>query len=304
MTRLVQCIPNFSEGKRDWVVREIVDAIRSVPGCRVLEVEPDPDHNRTVVAFVAPPEAALEAAFRGVRRAADLIDMDRHRGAHPRLGAADVVPFVPLAGVTTDECVRLARALGERVGGELSIPVYLYGEAATRPERRDLPNIRRGEYEALKLEIERDPERAPDFGPRHLGPAGAAVIGARFPLIAFNVNLRTRDVAVAKAIARSVREANGGLPGVRAIGLAIGDGDQVQVSMNLTDFRRTGLLAALRAVREEAGRLGVEVAGSQIIGLVPAEAIAEAVAEALQAPSFVASQIVERAILDAEEDRA
>ncbi len=296
MQQLVQCVPNFSEGRRPWVIDAIVAAIRSVEGLRVLEVEPDADHNRTVVAFAGAPQAALEGAFRAVQRAAELIDMELHRGAHPRIGATDVVPFVPLAGTTMAECVGLARTLGRRIGDELALPVYLYGEAAARPERRELPAIRRGEYEGLKEAIGRDVERAPDFGPARLGPAGAVIVGARGPLIAFNVNLRSDDVSVAKAIARKLREAGGGLPGVRAIGLAAGPG-LVQVSLNLTDFRRTGLLAALDAVRAEAARLGVEVESSRIVGLVPAEALAEVVSRCLSSPSFAATQIVERAIL-------
>ncbi len=296
MQKLVQCVPNFSEGRRQWVIDAIVAAVHDVDGLRLLEVEADADHNRTVVAFVGAPEAALAGAFHAVRRAAELIDMEQHRGAHPRVGAADVVPFVPLAGVTMAECVDLARALGRRLGDELGLPVYLYGEAALRPERRELPAIRRGEYEGLKAAIGHDPERAPDFGPPRLGPAGAVIVGARGPLIAFNVNLRTADLAVAKAIARKVREAGGGLPGVRAIGLAVG-AELVQVSLNLTDYRRTGLLAALASVRAEAARLGVEVESSRIVGLVPAEALVEVISHCLSSPSFTAAQIIERAIL-------
>ena len=303
MAKIVECVPNFSEGRRDWVIEEVLDAARSVGGVRVLEVEKDPDHNRTVVAFAGEPEPVLEAAFRTVRRASDLIDLTHHQGAHPRIGAADVVPFVPVAGVSMAECVELARALGRRLADELALPVYLYGEAATRPERRDLPNIRRGQYEGLKEEIERDPERAPDFGPSRLGPAGATIVGARPALIAFNINLRSGDLAVAKAIARAVRESSGGLPSVRAIGLAVAETGEVQVSLNLTDYRRTGLLAAFRAVRDEAARLGVEVASSRIVGLVPAEALAELVVDGLQNPSFAADQILERALLGGSKER-
>lgn len=303
MQRLVQCVPNFSEGRRAWIVDEIVNAVRSVSGISVLQTETDADHNRTVVAFAGSPDDALEAAFRLVRRSADLIDLEQHSGAHPRLGAADVVPFVPLVGVTMADCVALARALGERIGGELQIPVYLYAQAATRPDRRDLPNIRRGEYEGLKAEIESNPDRQPDFGPSRLGSAGATVVGAREPLIAYNVNLRTADLGIAKEIARKVRESSGGLPAVRAIGLAVVGTDLVQVSMNLVDYRRTGLLKAFNAVRDEAERLGVTVDESRIIGLVPSEALAEIVATALQSPAFAATQIVERAILGGEESQ-
>ncbi|MHB1004256.1 MAG: glutamate formimidoyltransferase [Chloroflexota bacterium] len=302
MDKIVQCIPNFSEGRRRWVVDEIVAAVRSVDTVSLLAVEPDSDHNRTVVAFAGPPAATLEAAFRAVRRAADIIDLRQHQGAHPRVGATDVVPFVPLAGVTMAECVALARALGERVAREMGIPVYLYGEAATRPERRDLPYIRKGEFEGLKEAIESDPDRAPDFGPAKLGPAGATVVGARWPLIAYNVNLRTSDLGVAKAIARKVREAGGGLPGVRALGLALAETGLVQVSMDLVDYHKTGMLAAFTAVRDEARQLGVEVDSSQIVGLVPAEALVELVAAGLQAPGFGGRQIVERAILAGAEE--
>ena len=302
MQKIVQCVPNFSEGRRPWVIDEIVDAVRSVDGLRVLEVERDADHNRTVVAFAGEPDAAAEGAFRAVRRAVDLINMEQHRGAHPRVGAADVVPFVPVVGVTMAQCVQLARSLGKRLADELNLPVYLYGEAATRPERRDLPSLRRGEYEGLKEEIERNPDRAPDFGPAHLGPAGATIVGARPPLIAYNINLRTGDVAIAKAIARKVREANGGLPGVRAIGLALGEPGMVQVSLNLTDYHRTGLATAFAAVSEEAAKYGVAVDSSRIVGLVPAEALVEVVAQCLRSPSFAAMQIVERAVLGGAEE--
>ncbi|MCL5109844.1 MAG: glutamate formimidoyltransferase [Chloroflexi bacterium] len=297
MATIVECVPIFSEGRRDWVIDELLGAVRSVAGVRVLEVEKDPDHNRTVVAFAGAPEPVLEAAFRVVRRAADLIDLDQHEGAHPRIGAADVVPFVPVAGVSLADCAELARRLGRRLGEELGLPVYLYGKAATRPERRELPDIRRGEYEGLKVAIASDPARAPDFGPARLGPAGATVVGARLPLIAYNINLQTDDVAVAKTIARKVRESAGGLPAVRAIGLSLAGTGQVQVSLNLTDYRRTGLLTAFRAVSDEAASPGVEVAGSHVVGLLPAEALAEVVAETLRSPNFAADRILERALL-------
>ncbi|MER3514825.1 MAG: glutamate formimidoyltransferase, partial [Chloroflexota bacterium] len=201
MKRLVECVPNFSEGRRREVIEAILAAIRSVDGVIVLDHHSDVDHNRTVVTFVGPPEAVLEAAYAAIAKAAQLIDLDHHRGEHPRIGATDVVPFVPLEGVTMEDCVALARQLGERVGKELGIPVYLYEAAATRPDRENLENIRRGEYEGLKAEIATHPDRAPDFGPARLGPAGATVIGARPFLIAYNVYLTTSDVEIAKKIA-------------------------------------------------------------------------------------------------------
>lgn len=291
MRRVVECVPNFSEGRRQDVVQDIVDAIRSVPGVHVLDVESDADHNRSVVTFVGEPEAALEGAFQGIARAAALIHMEEHRGAHPRMGAADVVPFVPVRGVSMEDCVDLARRLGERVGRELGIPVYLYEEAATRPDRRNLADVRRGEYEGLKEAIRTDPDRAPDFGPAEMGPAGATAIGARPPLIAFNVYLRTDDVRVAQAIARAVRHSSGGLRYVKALGLLV-EG-QAQVSMNLTDYRKTPIARAMEMVRREAARYGVAVARSEVVGLLPAEALLDAAAYYLQLEGFSPAQVLE-----------
>ncbi len=201
---LVECIPNFSEARRPEVVEAIVAAISAV-GVTVLDRHSDNDHNRTVITYVGAPAAIEEAAFQGIRKAAELINLDGHTGSHPRIGATDVVPFVPISGVNMEDCIAMARRLGERVGRELNLPVYLYEEAATQPERVNLENIRRGQYEGLKAEIETHPERKPDFGPAHLGPAGATVIGARYPLIAYNVYLTTSDVSIAKAVAKAVR---------------------------------------------------------------------------------------------------
>lgn len=296
MRKVVECVPNFSEGRRLDVVQEIVEAIRSVPGVHVLDVESNADHNRSVVTFVGEPEAALEGAFQGIARAAALIRMEEHRGAHPRMGAADVVPFVPVRGVRMEECVDLARRLGERVGRELGIPVYLYEEAATRPDRRNLADVRRGEYEGLREAIRTDPDRAPDFGPAEMGPAGATAIGARPPLIAFNVYLRTDDVRVAQAIARAVRHSSGGLRYVKALGLLV-EG-QAQVSMNLTDFRRTPLARVMEMVRREAARYGVAVARSEVVGLLPAEALLDAAAYYLQLEGFSPAQVLENRLAE------
>ncbi|MGC8838131.1 MAG: glutamate formimidoyltransferase [Anaerolineae bacterium] len=296
MRRVVECVPNFSEGRRQDVVQQIVEAIRSVPGVYVLDVESDADHNRSVVTFVGEPEAVLEGAFQGVARAAALINMEEHRGAHPRMGAADVVPFVPVRGVSMEECVDLARRLGERVGRELGIPVYLYEEAATRSDRRNLADVRRGEYEGLKEAIRTDPDRAPDFGPAQMGPAGATAIGARPPLIAFNVYLRTDDVRVAQAVARAVRHSSGGLRYVKALGLLV-EG-QAQVSMNLTDYRRTPVARVMEMVRREAARYGVAVARSEVVGLVPAEALLDAAAYYLQLEGFSPAQVLENRLAE------
>ncbi|HEX9681022.1 MAG TPA: glutamate formimidoyltransferase [Anaerolineales bacterium] len=294
---LVECIPNFSEGRRPEVLEALELAIRSVPGVLLLDRHTDADHNRSVFTFAGPPPAVAEAAFRSIRRAAELIDLERHRGEHPRIGAADVVPFVPLQEISTEECVQLARDLGRRVGDELGIPVYLYEAAATRPERVRLENLRRGEYEGLKDSIARDPDRAPDFGPAVIGPAGATVIGARAPLIAFNAYLETADVAVAKEIAREIRESSGGLPAVKALGLMV-DG-RAQVSMNLTEITRTSIPTVVERIQELAQARGTSILRCEIVGLVPQAALLEAARVYLHLSPFSLDQILETRLMDA-----
>jgi len=296
MKKIVECVPNFSEGRRKEVIDQIAEAIATVPEVHVLDVQSDADHNRTVVTFAGQPEAVEKAAFRGIEKAAELIDMSVHRGEHPRLGAADVVPFVPIKNVTMEDCVAMARRLGERVGQELGIPVYLYEKAATRPERQNLAEVRRGEYEGIKAEIATRPEREPDFGPRHVGKAGATAIGARPPLIAFNVYLGSDDVEVAKAIARAVRHSSGGLRYVKALGLLVKG--RAQVSMNLTDYRQTPVHRAVEMIRREAERYGVPVVESEIIGLIPNEALVEAAEFYLQLGNFSPDQILENRLAD------
>jgi glutamate formiminotransferase/formiminotetrahydrofolate cyclodeaminase len=288
---LIECIPNFSEGRRPEVVEAIEGAIRAFPAVRVLDRHSDADHNRTVITFAGPPGPMAEAAFAAIARAAELIDLDQHQGEHPRIGATDVVPFVPLAGITMEECVGLARALGERVGRELGIPVYLYEAAATRPDRVNLENLRRGEYEGLKEAIGRDPTRAPDFGPARLGKAGATVIGARAPLIAYNIYLTTDDVEVARKIARSIRHSSGGLRFLKALGLLV-EG-QAQVSMNLTDFTQTPLHRVVELIRREAERYGVSVHHSELVGLIPQAALVDAARWYLQLDQFEPGQVLE-----------
>lgn len=292
MDRIVECVPNFSEGRRANVVDEIVNAMR-LRGVKVLDREMDANHNRSVITLAGDPGAMEEAIFRGIATAARVIDLDTHRGEHPRIGATDVVPFVPIRGVAMEDCIALAQRLGARVGRELDLPVYLYERAATRPERRDLAYIRRGEYETLKHEIAINPEREPDFGPTKIGKAGATVIGARPFLIAYNVNLATNDVQVAKDIAKVVRERGGGLPGVKALGFELKDRGIVQVSMNLTDFNVTGILKAFETVKVEAEQRGVPVLESEIVGLVPLEALTQLAAHALKLPALNVSQVVE-----------
>jgi glutamate formiminotransferase len=292
MDRIVECVPNFSEGRRANVVDEIVNAMRW-RDVKVLDREMDANHNRSVITLAGDPDAMEEAIFRGIATAARWIDLDTHRGEHPRIGATDVVPIVPIRGVAMQDCVALAQRLGERVGRELDIPVYLYEHAATRAERRDLAYIRRGEYETLKQEIATNPDREPDFGPRKLGKAGATVIGARPFLIAYNVNLATDDLAIAKDIARAVREKGGGLPSVKALGFELRDRGIVQVSMNLTDFNVTGILKAFETVRAEAEQRGVSVVEGELVGLVPLEALTQLAAQTLKLPALNISQVVE-----------
>lgn len=292
MDKIIESVPNFSEGRRAHIVDEIVNAMQT-PGVKILDREMDANHNRSVITLAGDPAAMENAVFRGIATAARLIDLETHRGEHPRIGATDVVPFVPIRGVTMDECVALARRLGERVARELDIPVYLYEHAATRPEHRDLAYLRRGEYETLKREIATNPEREPDFGPKRLGKAGATVIGARPFLIAYNVNLATSDAQIAKDIARVVRERGGGLPSVKALGFELKDRGIVQVSMNLTDFNVTGILKAFETVKAEAERRGVTVLESEIVGLVPLEALTQLAAQALKLPTLQVSQVVE-----------
>jgi glutamate formiminotransferase / formiminotetrahydrofolate cyclodeaminase len=295
---IVECIANYSEARRPEVVEEIMQSITSVPGVLLLDRHSDLDHNRTVLSFVGSPEKIEEAAFRSIETAARLINLDEHSGEHPRIGATDVVPFVPIAGVNMQDCVEIARRLGKRVGEALGIPVYLYEEAATIPERQNLENIRRGQYEALKAEMDVDPQRDPDFGPKRVGTAGATVIGARQPLIAFNIYLTSDDIAIAKEVAKAVRHSTGGLRYVKALGLLV-EG-RAQVSMNLTNFRGTPLGRVVEAVRREAARHGAAIHHSELVGLIPQEALVDSATWYIQLDSFnPEDQILERRIASA-----
>ena len=282
MDRIVECVPNFSEGRNMKVIREIVDVIEESPGVYLLDVSVGRSANRTVVTFIGSPESVGDAAFKAIRRAAELIDMREHRGEHPRVGAADVCPFIPIRGVTMEECVRIAREVGRRVGEELGIPVYLYEYAATADYRRNLEDIRAGGYESLPQKL-RDPRWRPDYGPcewnEKVAKAGAAVIGARDILIAFNVNLNTEDKRVAQEIAREVRGrgcVEGSSKVVKAIGWYIEEYGRAQVSINITDYKLMPLWKVFETCVEEAEKRGVRVTGSEIIGLVPKDAILEA----------------------------
>jgi glutamate formiminotransferase/formiminotetrahydrofolate cyclodeaminase len=289
---ILECIPNYSEARRPDVVEAIMSSITSVDGVTLLDRHSDFDHNRTVLTFVGKPEAVEEAAFQSIAKAAELINLDQHTGEHPRIGATDVVPFVPISGLTMQDCVQIARHLGQRVGEELNIPVYLYEEAATRPERTNLENLRRGQYEALKREIGIKPERDPDFGPKSVGPAGATVIGARQPLIAYNVYLSTDDVSIAQKIAKTIRYSSGGLRYVKALGLAC-EG-RAQVSMNLTNFHITPVALVVETIRREAARYGILIHHAELVGLIPQAALVDAAVWYLQLDQFSPDQILEQ----------
>jgi glutamate formiminotransferase/formiminotetrahydrofolate cyclodeaminase len=297
--KMIECVPNFSEGRRPEVIAAIRSAISSIPGVAMLDVSSDPSHNRTVVTFAAPAESAVRAAFAGIAKARELIDLTKHTGEHPRIGATDVCPFIPLDGATMDDCVALARELGAKVGAELGIPVFLYERAATRPDRANLADIRRGEFEKARDEIGTNPDRAPDFGPNRIHPtAGATVIGARPFLVAFNVYLGpASNLAVAKEVAKAVRTSGGGLPAVKGLGLEV-DG-QAQVSMNLTDTDTTPIWRAYDTVKLEAERRGVSPTWSEIVGLVPQRALFETAAHHIQLKGFSNAMVLEHKVREA-----
>jgi len=287
----VECVPNFSEGRDKAKVDAIVNAMK-VDGVYLLDRESDSDHNRSVITLVGEREAIQEAAIRGVGKAAELIDLNVHQGAHPRMGAADVVPFIPIDGVTIEECVAMARHVGEEIGKRFQIPVYLYEAAATRPERQGLENIRRGQFEGIRAEIATNPARKPDFGEARVHPtAGATVVGARKPLIAYNVFLNTPDVEIAKKIAKAVRFSNGGMRFVKGAGFLVRG--LAQVSMNLTDFEQTPVHRVFEMVKREAERYGVVPVSSEIVGLIPKKALEAAAEWFLQVENFDSSLILE-----------
>ncbi|MBI2755097.1 MAG: glutamate formimidoyltransferase [Chloroflexi bacterium] len=294
---LVECVPNVSEGRRQDVLDQIQAAIQEVKGVAVLDRHADPIHNRAVFTFAGEIGAVAEAAFRLIREAAATIDLRTHRGVHPRIGAADVVPFVPIGETPMAVCVELARRVGRRVGAELDLPVFLYGEAAQDPSRKRLADVRRGEYEGLVQSIVDDALRRPDFGPSRLGPAGATAIGARPFLVAYNVNLRTPELATATAIARAIRESSGGLPAVQARGFATADPAIQQVSTNVLDTARTPLHVLFAAIEREASARGATVVGSELVGLVPTAALADVARDALRFEHLDADATIESRLL-------
>jgi len=299
VNRIVECVPNFSEGRNQTTVLALVHAVESVPGVWLLDHTMDRDHHRSVLSFAGELDAVLEAAFRTIRLATDLIDLRKHKGGHPRVGATDVVPFVPLRGTTMQDCIHLAKRLGQQVGAELEIPVFLYEQAALHRDHAPLESVRRGGLQGLAFRMGSDPDWAPDFGPPHLHKtAGAIVIGARPPLIAFNVNLRSTDVELARSIAKDIRRWNGGLPHLKAIGVKLASRKLVQVAMNLTDYMITPIHVAFEAVRACAAEKGVAVAGSEVIGLVPQAALVQAAAHSLVLEQVDSTQVLEMRLED------
>ena len=294
MTRLIECVPNFSEGRDPAKVDAIVAAMSAVPGVYVLGREMDGDHNRCVVTLAGDPDAVAEAALRGVAKAASLIDLTTHQGAHPRVGATDVVPFIPIEGVTLDDCVALARYVGNEIWKRNRIPVFFYEAAATRPDRVNLENVRRGQFEGLRDDLKRNPERSPDIGDPKLHPtAGATVVGARKFLVAYNVNLNTPDISIANKIAKAIRFSSGGLRYVKSMGVSLKARNLAQVSINITDFENTPMHRVYEMVKREAERYGVAPVGSEIVGLVPKKALEMAADFFLQLEDFSPDQVLE-----------
>jgi len=294
MNRLIECVPNFSEGRDVAAIDALVAAMSGIPGAWVLDRSSDADHNRTVITLAGEPEAVADAALRGVGKAAELIDMTRQSGAHPRIGATDVLPFIPLAGITIEECVALARRVAHEIWARYRIPVYFYEAAATKPERVNLENIRKGQFEGLREDALRDPDRSPDVGEPRLHPtAGATAVGVRKLLIAFNIHLNSGDVAIAKSIAKAIRFSSGGLRHVKAIGVDLKSRGIAEVSINLTDFEETTLHRVLEMAKREAERHGCQVTGSEIIGLVPQKAIEQTAEYYLQLENFSPARILE-----------
>jgi glutamate formiminotransferase / formiminotetrahydrofolate cyclodeaminase len=305
MNRLVECVPNFSEGRRPEVLDAIVKAITSVSGVYLLGREMDADHNRAVVTIAGSPESIGEAAIRGVGEAAKLIDLTKHEGGHPRIGATDVVPFIPIRGVTIEQCISIAKQTAQEIADRFQIPVYLYESAATRPERVNLENIRRGQFEALRNEIAGNPDRRPDFGEPRIHPtAGATVVGARKFLIAYNINLNTNDVGIAKFIAKRVRHSSGGFRYVKAMGVLLSERNLAQVSMNLTDYEQTPVEVVFETVRREAERYGVSIVGSEIVGLIPQKALHRAAEYYLRVENFRPDMILENRLESVIEESA
>jgi glutamate formiminotransferase len=291
---ILECVPNFSEGRDESKIAQIAQAIQSVDGAHLLHQTSDADHNRTVFTLAGAPQAVLESVYRAIECASKIIDLEQQRGQHPRMGATDVVPFVPIANCTMQECVQWAHQLAERVGNTLQLPVYMYEHAATCPERRNLADVRRGGYEHLKRVIH-EATHTPDYGEAKVGKAGAVIIGARDLLIAYNVFLNSDDVMIAKKVARAIRGSSGGLSGLKALGMLVQS--KAQVSMNIIDFRQTPLHRVMELIRLEAGRYGVTVSHSELIGLIPQQALLDAALWYLQLDDDVATRTLEHQLI-------
>jgi len=293
--KLIECVPNFSEGRRSEVINVIAEAIRSTPGVTLLDVESNPDHNRSVISFVGDPGPVKQAALAASGKAIELIDLTKHEGEHPRMGAVDVVPFVPLSGATMDDCIALANDFGREFAERFHVPVFLYEEAASMPERRNLADVRAGEFEGLRDKIGRDPTKKPDLGPDKIHPtAGATAVGAREILIAYNVNLGTNDLTIAKKIAHQLRAKDGGLTYVKALGFELKERGIVQVSMNMTDYHKSQLFKAKELVELFAERYGVQVVASEIVGLAPMDALVDSAEFYLKLENFSREQVLEK----------
>lgn len=296
--RLIESVPNFSEGKRSEVIEEIVNEARKIDGVWILDYSSDPNHNRSVVTLTGVPEAIEEALFDMTKKARDLIDLKNHSGEHPRMGSADVIPLIPVMNTTKDECIELSRRLGRRIGEELSIPVYLYEDSATSPERVSLSNIRKGEFENFNSKITQEAWK-PDFGPSSVHPsAGVVAVGCREYLIAFNVNLGTDNIEIANKIAKAIRHISGGFRYVKALGFRLEDRGIVQVSMNMTNYRKTPLFRVYEVIKSEAERYGVSIVGSEIVGLTPLQALVDVAEHYLKLEKFDSSSILEKRVLD------
>ncbi len=298
MARIIQCVPNFSEGKDKAIIENIVEEIRKMDEVKLLDYSMDKDHNRSVVTFIGEPEKVIEAAFNATKVASELIDMRTHIGGHPRMGATDVIPLIPISDVTMEECVEYSKKLGKRIGEELGISVFLYEKSASVPARENLADVRRGQYEGMAEKLKQE-EWQPDFGPNDLNEkAGVTAVGARMPLVAFNVNLGTNDVSIAKKIAKSVRAKTGGFTYCKAIGLEIKERNIVQVSMNMVDYTKTSLFKVFDTIEREANRYGVNVIGSEIIGLVPMQALVDVADYYLKLENFDSSQVLEKRMFE------
>ena len=296
MRKLMECVPNFSEGRDKEVVEKIIDEARKIEGITILDYSSDKDHNRTVLTMIGSPEQVKEAAINSAKKAAELIDMSKHEGAHPRMGATDVIPFTPVANVTIDDCIEVAKEVGTEIGS-WGIPVYLYEDAATKPERQNLAKVRKGQYEGFFEKIKEE-EWKPDFGPQEMNAkSGCTAVGARVPLVAFNINLDTPDVEIADKIAKKIRYIGGGLRYVKAIGLKLEERNQTQVSMNLVNYEKTAVYQAFEMVKMEARRYGVSVVGSEVIGTVPMKSLLDVAEYYLQVENYNINQILEKRLL-------